>query len=112
VQKPVWIWSFLLAVACAASVAATGITPAAQPATTKPVLRFASATAVTNLNPAIDIDSYVLALAYEALIHMKPDGSLAPGLATSWHYVGKGNTTFTFTLRHDAMFSDGTPVDA
>ena len=30
-----------------------------------------SATAVTNLNPAIDIDTYVLALAYASLIHIK-----------------------------------------
>jgi peptide/nickel transport system substrate-binding protein len=81
-------------------------------AAAKPVLRFATATAPTNVNPAIDIDDDVLSLAYASLIHIQPNGSLAPDLATSWHYVGSGNQTFQLTLRKDARFSDGTPVTA
>jgi len=47
-----------------------------------------------------------------------PDGAYAPGLATSWGYVkqkpgsGLANKVFQFTLRHNARFSDGTPVTA
>ncbi|WP_160148945.1 ABC transporter substrate-binding protein [Amycolatopsis alkalitolerans] len=48
----------------------------------------------------------------ESIIHMNPDGSLGPGLATSWRYVGSDNTDFEFTLRDDARFSDGTSVNA
>jgi peptide/nickel transport system substrate-binding protein len=107
VRKTLWISTLLVAVACAAGTAA-----GAPRADTKPVLRFASATAVSNLNPAVDIDSYVLALAYASLIHIQPDGSFAPGLATSWRYVGSGNKTFELELRKDAHFSDGTRVDA
>jgi peptide/nickel transport system substrate-binding protein len=81
-------------------------------AASKPVLRFATATAPTNLNPAIDIDDDVLSLAYASVIHLTPAGTPSPGLATSWGYVGRGNTTFQFTLRNDARFSDGTPVTA
>jgi peptide/nickel transport system substrate-binding protein len=54
----------------------------------------------------------MLNMAYEPLIAIAPSGQLVPGLATSWHYVGSGNTQFELTLRHDARFSDGTPVDA
>src|SRR4051812_16703988 len=56
---------------------------------------------------------------YGALLHMKRDGSFAPYLATSWHYIqpakaksGRTNKDFEFTLRKDAKFSDGTPVTA
>ena len=38
-------------------------------------------------------------LAYEPLIVRHSDGSLAPGLATSWAYTGTGNTTFVLHLR-------------
>lgn len=43
---------------------------------------------------------------------MTPDGELAPGLATSWQWVGTGFTTFEFVLRQNARFSDGTSVNA
>jgi peptide/nickel transport system substrate-binding protein len=55
-------------------------------------------------------------LVYAPLIHMTPDGKFEPALATSWHYVEGGqtkpNSVFELTLRKDAKFSDGTPVDA
>jgi peptide/nickel transport system substrate-binding protein len=54
----------------------------------------------------------MLFLAYAPLIALSPSGQLEPGLATSWHYVGSGNTNFEFTLRQGARFSDGTPVNA
>jgi peptide/nickel transport system substrate-binding protein len=62
----------------------------------------------------------VAAFAYEPLIRWLPDGSLGPGLATSWRYInGTGkegslrtNQDFELTLRHDARFSDGAQVTA
>lgn len=54
----------------------------------------------------------MFSLAYAGITHLNPDGTVAPALATSWSYVGTGNETFEFTLRHDARFSDGTPVTA
>jgi peptide/nickel transport system substrate-binding protein len=72
----------------------------------------------------------VMIFAYEPLIHWLPDGSLGPGLATSWRYledddgdvngdgvvdaadIGRDNQDFELTLRHDARFADGTEVDA
>ena len=51
-------------------------------------------------------------LAYEPLIRASSDGSLEPGLATDWGYVGDGNTQFEVTIRTDAKFADGDPVTA
>lgn len=53
-----------------------------------------------------------MSLAYEPLIKLEPDGSLGPGLATSWKYLDETQTTFQLTLRSDAKFSDGSPVTA
>jgi len=53
---------------------------------------------------------YPMELAYEPLIWENDDGSLSPGLATSWHYVGTGNKEFQLTIRTGAKFSDGEPV--
>jgi peptide/nickel transport system substrate-binding protein len=51
-------------------------------------------------------------LAYEPLIVQRSDGSLAPGLATSWAYTGTGNTTFVLHLRPGVKFSDGSSLTA
>jgi peptide/nickel transport system substrate-binding protein len=58
-------------------------------------------------------------LVYEAVIFkVTPNGNYAPGLATSWRFLpapkgsGLANKRFEFTIRHDARYSDGTPVTA
>jgi len=51
-------------------------------------------------------------LAYEPLIRLNSDGSLAPALATSWRYTDAKLTTFEVTLRHGVRFSDGSPLTA
>ena len=49
----------------------------------------------------------VLDLSYLPLIYLKPNGSLAPGLATSWKYMNSKLTVFDLTLRSGVKFSDG-----
>jgi peptide/nickel transport system substrate-binding protein len=49
-------------------------------------------------------------LVYEPLIRAASDGTLQPGLATEWGYVGEGNKQFEVKIREGAKFSDGTPV--
>jgi peptide/nickel transport system substrate-binding protein len=81
----------------------------------KPVLTMGLTNYTATLNPAIaggGDQSMPIDLAYQSLTHLEPNGDIGPGLATSWHYVGTTNTEFTFTLRQDARFSDGTPVTA
>jgi peptide/nickel transport system substrate-binding protein len=71
-----------------------------------------------NLDPAKDNDDPFRPLVYQNLIYAKADGTFAPGLARSWGYLAskthslRANKDFQLTLRHDARFSDGTPVTA
>jgi peptide/nickel transport system substrate-binding protein len=57
-------------------------------------------------------------MVYEYMDHFNTDGTFSPWLATSWHYIkaparsGRENKDFAWVLRHDARFSDGTPVTA
>jgi peptide/nickel transport system substrate-binding protein len=66
------------------------------------------------LNPALAPQNYAWfeELAYEPLIVQRSDGSLEPGLATSWSYAGAGNTDFVMHLRPGVRFSDGSPLTA
>jgi peptide/nickel transport system substrate-binding protein len=51
------------------------------------------------------------AAVYESLLRATPEGELEPLLAEKWE-ANADNTQFTFTLRADARFSDGSPVEA
>jgi peptide/nickel transport system substrate-binding protein len=72
--------------------------------------------APTNLDPASDVGWRLRPLTNAYLIHQNRDGSLGPGLATSWRFLpatdGKANQSFELKLRHDVHFSDGTPMTA
>ncbi|MEQ6890308.1 peptide ABC transporter substrate-binding protein [Halomonas sp. CS7] len=48
---------------------------------------------------------------FEGLVTEAADGARIPGVAESWEIDEEG-TTYTFTLREDAAWSDGTPVTA
>ncbi len=101
--------------------ACTGSKPAAsdggQPSASNKVgdqLSMVSVTSPQTLDPAkaVETDSYFEELAYQPLIVRRADGTLAPGLATSWSYTGTGNTTFVLQLRSGVKFSDGAALTA
>lgn len=49
---------------------------------------------------------------FDTLVWQDPsDGSFKPGIATAWEVAPDGKT-YTFTLRDDVTFHDGTPLDA
>lgn len=48
---------------------------------------------------------------YDPLVRQSPLGTFLPGLATSWS-VNEDATEYTFTLRDDVTFHDGTPFNA
>ena len=50
-------------------------------------------------------------LVYESVVQIDDDYLPQPNLAESWTVSGNGST-WTFHLRHDAVFSDGTPLTA
>ncbi len=47
---------------------------------------------------------------FEGLVNQDAKGNLVPGVATRWQ--SNDNRVWTFTLRDDARWSDGTPVTA
>lgn len=53
----------------------------------------------------------MLTPAYEPLVRTQADGTLVAALAESWK-LAADNRSVTFTLRKDAKFSDGEPVNA
>ena len=67
-----------------------------------------------SLDPAAAIDTFsmeVLGDLYEGLTSEAADGTVGPGVASSWE-VDKTGLTYTFHLRPDAKWSNGQPVRA
>ena len=56
-----------------------------------------------------DLD--VLATVYDRLVHLEPDGTFVPGLATEWAFSDDG-LTLTLNLREGVEFHDGSAFDA
>ena len=62
---------------------------------------------LTTFSGVVNIMSHV----YDPLVWQHPLGTFHPGLATSWD-INEDATEYTFYLRDDAVFHDGTPVNA
>jgi peptide/nickel transport system substrate-binding protein len=77
-------------------------------------LTIAQAVPPNSLDPAKINQAFewYINLAYDPLIFWSAQGTPQPGLATSWKYVGTGNTTFELTLRPNVKFSDGSALTA
>ncbi|HWB36771.1 MAG TPA: ABC transporter substrate-binding protein, partial [Rugosimonospora sp.] len=78
------------------------------------VLTVATFDVPQTLDPAkaMQNDSFFTELAYQPLIVRRSDGSLQPGLATSWAYDDASNTSLTLHLRDGVRFSDGSTLSA
>ncbi|AST96118.1 ABC transporter substrate-binding protein [Shouchella clausii] len=77
-------------------------------------LTYALATNPSTLDPGRSgwaVESRVYNQIFEGLLTRLPDGSIAPQLATDWDISDDGKT-YTFHLRDDVTFHDGTPFDA
>ncbi len=78
------------------------------------VLTVGSAFSPRSVDPTISGNGragVALMPAYEPLVRTKADGSFEPALATAWT-LSPDSREATFTLRQDAKFSDGEPVNA
>ncbi|WP_214103107.1 ABC transporter substrate-binding protein [Acrocarpospora catenulata] len=60
---------------------------------------------------AQDVTSFLQRPVYDSLVYQTPDGSLEPWLATRWQ-VSPDGKEYTFTLREDVVFHDGSKLDA
>jgi peptide/nickel transport system substrate-binding protein len=68
----------------------------------------------SGIDPHIDASSELgipLTSVYDPLVWLAPDGEFVPGLAKSWEISDDG-LTYTFQLRDDVTFHDGTPFNA
>ena len=87
------------------------------PATTPPektVVIYASLSEMTTADPSTEFSNSILwmCLVYEPLLWYDPlENKFIPGLAEKW-VSNENGTVWTFYLRKDAKFHDGTPVTA
>src|ERR1700677_3667111 len=68
----------------------------------------------SSLDPGVASDTFsyeVIRDMYEGLATESADGQILPGVASSWS-VDQTGTEYTFNLRHDAKWSNGSPVRA
>ena len=66
------------------------------------------------INPLLaisDTDRDLTSLVYSGLMRVGPDGNLIPDLASGYTLSARG-TVYTFAIKPDAHFQDGTPVTA
>lgn len=98
----------------APSATASGDQPAAASASTGPSrLVFAMARNAGPLNPHLYSPNqmYAQEMVYESLVKYTKDGKVVPWLAESWE-ISEDGKAYTFKLRTDVKFSDGSDFDA
>ncbi len=114
---------FLAGCAPAGEVAPPAVAPA--PGTTQPWLAggklvYGLTLAPSGIDPQVNASSELgipLTSVYDTLVYRSLDAQASadkqfvPGLAESWEISGDG-LTYTFHLRHDVTFHDGTPFNA
>jgi peptide/nickel transport system substrate-binding protein len=64
---------------------------------------------ISPLTARTQADRDLVALIFAGLVRNGPNGTLVPDLASRWEVSGDGKT-WTFELRDDAFWQDGTPV--
>jgi len=86
--------------------------PTAQPSGGK--LTYGLTLAPSGIDPHVDASSELgipLTSVYDPLVWLSPEGTFVPGLAERWEISADGRV-YTFTLRRDVKFHDGTPFNA
>src|SRR5512142_1811358 len=68
-------------------------------------------TSITPISAETAADRQLVALVFSGLVRLGPGGDLLPDLASSWTVDPKGKS-YTFELRPDATWQDGTRVTA
>jgi peptide/nickel transport system substrate-binding protein len=68
-------------------------------------------TSISPLSARNQADRDLVALIFNGLVRLGPEGGFAPDLAATWTVMNDGRT-WTFDLREDATWHDGTPVTA
>ncbi len=105
---------FICIVLCAAGLLLAGCTGAAEPAAGEPLV-YGLTLPPTGIDPHIHASAELgipLRSVYDTLVYRDPaTRGFVPGLAASWDISNDGRT-YTFALRQDVTFHDGTHFDA
>ena len=75
---------------------------------------FAMNSDISNMDPLLSglfVDRHLMYAMYDSLVRVTPKGEIIPWLATKWTISPDGKT-YTFNLRTDVKYQDGTPFDA
>jgi peptide/nickel transport system substrate-binding protein len=75
---------------------------------------FAMNSDISNMDPMLSglfVDRHLMYAMYDSLVRVTPKGEIIPWLATKWTISSDG-LTYTFNLRTDVKYHDGTPFDA
>ncbi len=118
------LFSSLLLVLALTSACGTTPTPSPTPALEEPTAEAAPSAggklvygltlAPSGIDPHVDASSELgipLTSVYDTLVYQSLDGNMVPGLAERWE-VSDDGLTYTFYLRRDVKFHDGTPFNA
>jgi peptide/nickel transport system substrate-binding protein len=100
----------IVAISCAVVLLLT----ACRPAVGEGRLVYGLTLAPSNVDPHVGASSELgipLTSVYDPLVWLSPEGKFVPGLAEAWQISDDGKT-YTFSLRQDVTFHDGTPFDA
>lgn len=93
---------------------ATEVPATAAPEASGGILSLGMANEPETLDPgdAVQVqEQFILINLFDSLLSISPDGELHPGLASAWE-ANADFSEFTFTLRDDVTFHDGTPFNA
>jgi len=110
----------LLLSACGGQQASSGSTTAARTLAAQGVsvqggeLSFALATSPDTLDPhrsGLAVSVRVIRTIHDSLVVQLPDHTIKPWLATEWE-ISEDGLSYTFKLREDVKFHDGTPFNA
>ena len=75
---------------------------------------FAMNSDISNMDPLLSglfVDRHLMYAMYDSLVRVNPKGEIIPWLATKWTISSDGKT-YTFNLRNDVKYHDGTQFDA
>ncbi|WP_117194327.1 ABC transporter substrate-binding protein [Rhizobium terrae] len=103
-----------LYLALAAGLALTGLAATAAPAAAQSVLKIGLQDDPDTLDPATNwsfVGRHVLQSLCDKIVDIDANGQIVPMLAASWQWSADSKT-LTLKLRNDAVFHDGTKVDA
>lgn len=75
---------------------------------------FAMNSDISNMDPMLSglfVDRHLMYAMYDSLVRVTPKGEIIPWLATKWT-ISPDGLTYTFNLRTDVKYHDGTAFDA